>query len=76
MFRDALAAVSNMVAEDRGKMMLFVGTKRQAQDAGSRRSGTCRPVLCESTMARRLLTNFSDCAEIIKRLERSRSDAD
>src|SRR5258707_1593037 len=33
MFREALQAVGNMVAEDRGKTRLFVCTKRQAQDA-------------------------------------------
>src|SRR5688500_20120456 len=33
MFRDAIAFVTEMVAEDRGKLVLFVGTKRQAQDA-------------------------------------------
>src|SRR5438105_15058846 len=33
MFREALQYVSNIVAEDRGKTVLFVGTKRQAQDA-------------------------------------------
>src|SRR5258708_37507899 len=43
MFREALQYVTNMVAEDRGKTVLFVGTKRQAQDAGreeAERSGT------------------------------------
>src|SRR5688500_20190631 len=33
MFRDAIAFVTEMVAEDRGKFVLFVGTKRQEQDA-------------------------------------------
>src|SRR2546428_13902074 len=33
MFREALQYVSNMIAEARGKTVLFVGTKRQAQDA-------------------------------------------
>src|SRR3989442_9264289 len=33
MFREALQYVTNAIAEDRGKTMLFVGTKRQAQDA-------------------------------------------
>src|SRR6266542_1702058 len=33
MFREALQYVTNMIAEDRGKTVLFVGTKRQAQEA-------------------------------------------
>jgi small subunit ribosomal protein S2 len=33
MFREAIAFVTNLIAEDKGKTVLFVGTKRQAQDA-------------------------------------------
>src|SRR5882672_3721355 len=33
MFRDAIAFVSDAIAEDKGKTVLFVGTKRQAQEA-------------------------------------------
>ena len=33
MFREAITFVTNAIAEDRGKTVLFVGTKRQAQDA-------------------------------------------
>src|SRR4051812_32345935 len=32
MFRDALGFVSGLMSEDRGRTVLFVGTKRQAQD--------------------------------------------
>ena len=33
MFREAIGFVTNIIAEDKGKTVLFVGTKRQAQDA-------------------------------------------
>ena len=33
MFREAINFVTNTISEDRGKTVLFVGTKRQAQDA-------------------------------------------
>src|SRR3984893_10951700 len=69
MFREALQYVTSMVAEDRGKTVLFVGTKRQAQDAvreEAERSGQyyvhppCRAVL---------LTNFQTVQKSIKRLK-------
>src|SRR5262250_2567846 len=41
MFRDAITFVSNLIAEDRGKTVLFVGTKRQAQDAIREESERC-----------------------------------
>src|SRR5437899_2043401 len=48
MFREALQYVTNAIAEDRGKTMLFVGTKRQAQDAmreeAERADTNCSPV--------------------------------
>src|SRR2546421_12981975 len=33
MFRDAIAFVTSLMGEARGRKILFVGTKRQAQDA-------------------------------------------
>ena len=33
MFRDAIQFVTDLMGEDRGRTVLFVGTKRQAQDA-------------------------------------------
>ena len=33
MFREAIAFVTGLIAEDKGRTVLFVGTKRQAQDA-------------------------------------------
>jgi len=33
MFRDTIAFVTGLMSEDRGRTVLFVGTKRQAQDA-------------------------------------------
>src|SRR5690348_609777 len=69
MFRDALAAVSNMVAEDRGKMMLFVGTKRQAQDAIREEAERCGQYYVNQRWLGGLLTNFQTVQKSIKRLK-------
>jgi len=69
MFRDALAAVSNMVAEDRGKMMLFVGTKRQAQDAVREEAERAGQYYVNQRWLGGLLTNFQTVQKSIKRLK-------
>jgi len=69
MFRDALAAVSNMVAEDRGKMMLFVGTKRQAQDAVREEAERSGQYYVNQRWLGGLLTNFQTVQKSIKRLK-------
>ena len=33
LFREAISYVTSLTSEDRGRTILFVGTKRQAQDA-------------------------------------------
>jgi small subunit ribosomal protein S2 len=69
MFRDALAAVSNMVAEDRGKTLLFVGTKRQAQDAIREEAERAGQFFINQRWLGGLLTNFQTVQKSIKRLK-------
>ena len=69
MFRDALAAVSNMVAEDRGKTLLFVGTKRQAQDAIREEAERSGQFFVNQRWLGGLMTNFQTVQKSIKRLK-------
>ena len=41
MFREAIAFVTNLIAEDKGRIVLFVGTKGQAQDTISEEAERC-----------------------------------
>jgi len=69
MFREALQAVSNMVAEDRGKTLLFVGTKRQAQDAIREEAERAGQYYVNQRWLGGLLTNFQTVQKSIKRLK-------
>jgi small subunit ribosomal protein S2 len=69
MFREALQAVSNMVAEDRGKTLLFVGTKRQAQDAIREEAERSGQYFVNQRWLGGLLTNFQTVQKSIKRLK-------
>src|SRR5712671_2428160 len=69
MFREALAAVANMVAEDRGKTVLFVGTKRQAQDAVREEAERSGQYYVNQRWLGGLLTNFQTVQKSIKRLK-------
>ena len=69
MFREALQAVSNMVAEDRGKTLLFVGTKRQAQDAIREEAERAGQYFVNQRWLGGLLTNFQTVQKSIKRLK-------
>ena len=69
MFREALQAVSNMVAEDRGKTLLFVGTKRQAQDAIREEAERAGQFYVNQRWLGGLLTNFQTVQKSIKRLK-------
>ncbi|MGQ0761272.1 MAG: 30S ribosomal protein S2 [Acidobacteriota bacterium] len=69
MFREALQAVSNMVAEDRGKTLLFVGTKRQAQDAIREEAERSGQYYVNQRWLGGLLTNFQTVQKSIKRLK-------
>ncbi len=68
MFREAIGFVTNLIAEDRGKTVLFVGTKRQAQDAIREESERCGQYYVNQRWLGGLLTNFQTVQKSIKRL--------
>ncbi|HEY0404650.1 MAG TPA: 30S ribosomal protein S2 [Pyrinomonadaceae bacterium] len=69
MFRDAIQFVTNLVGEDRGKTVLFVGTKRQAQDAIREESQRAGQFYINQRWLGGLLTNFQTVQKSIKRLK-------
>ena len=69
MFRDAIQFVTNLVAEDRGKTVLFVGTKRQAQDAIREEAERAGMFYVNQRWLGGLLTNFQTVQKSIKRLK-------
>ncbi|HKO43901.1 MAG TPA: 30S ribosomal protein S2 [Pyrinomonadaceae bacterium] len=69
MFRDAIAFVTNAISEDRGKTVLFVGTKRQAQDAVREEAERCGQYYVNQRWLGGLLTNFQTVQKSIKRLK-------
>jgi small subunit ribosomal protein S2 len=69
MFRDAIQFVTNLVAEDRGKTVLFVGTKRQAQDAIREEAERAGQYYINQRWLGGLLTNFQTVQKSIKRLK-------
>jgi small subunit ribosomal protein S2 len=69
MFRDALGFVSSAIAEDRGKTVLFVGTKRQAQDAVREEAERAGQYYVNQRWLGGLLTNFQTVQKSIKRLK-------
>jgi small subunit ribosomal protein S2 len=69
MFRDALGFVSGAIAEDKGKTVLFVGTKRQAQDAVREEAERAGQFYVNQRWLGGLLTNFQTVQKSIKRLK-------
>ena len=69
MFRDAIQFVTSLVGEDRGKTVLFVGTKRQAQDAIREESERAGQYYINQRWLGGLLTNFQTVQKSIKRLK-------
>jgi small subunit ribosomal protein S2 len=69
MFRDAITFVTNAIAEDRGETVLFVGTKRQAQDAVREEAERCGQFHVNQRWLGGLLTNFQTVQKSIKRLK-------
>jgi len=69
MFREAIGFVTNLIAEDKGKTVLFVGTKRQAQDAIREESEKCGQYFVNQRWLGGLLTNFQTVQKSIKRLK-------
>ena len=69
MFREAIGFVTNLIAEDKGKTVLFVGTKRQAQDAIREEAEKCSQYYVNQRWLGGLLTNFQTVQKSIKRLK-------
>jgi small subunit ribosomal protein S2 len=69
MFRDAIQFMTNLVGEDRGKTVLFVGTKRQAQDAIREEAVRAGMYYINQRWLGGLLTNFQTVQKSIKRLK-------
>src|SRR5919206_3168773 len=68
-FRDAIQFVTSLVGEDRGKTVLFVGTKRQAQDAIREEAERAGMFYVNQRWLGGLLTNFQTVQKSIKRLK-------
>jgi small subunit ribosomal protein S2 len=67
LFKDALRYVGEMAAQ--GKSVLFVGTKRQAQDAIAEEATRCGQYYVNQRWLGGLLTNISTVQRSIKRLK-------
>src|SRR5262250_1153714 len=69
MFREAITFVTNLIAEDKGRTVLFVGTKRQAQDASREEAERSGQFYVNQRWLGGLLTNFQTVQKSIKRLK-------
>lgn len=69
LFKDAIKFVTDMAAEDTGKTFLFVGTKRQAQDAIREEALRCNQFYINQRWLGGLLTNFQTIQKSIKRFK-------
>ena len=68
LFREAISYVTGLASEDRGRTFLFVGTKRQAQDAIREEATRAGQFYVNSRWLGGLLTNFQTVQKSIKRL--------
>jgi small subunit ribosomal protein S2 len=68
LFREAIQYVTSLAGEDRGRMILFVGTKRQAQDAIREEATRANQFYINNRWLGGLLTNFQTVQKSIKRL--------
>ena len=67
LFKEATQFVTDLAAQ--GKIILFVGTKRQAQDAIAEEARRCNMFYVNQRWLGGLLTNFSTIQKSIKRLK-------
>jgi len=68
MFRDAIQFVTDLAGQERGRTILFVGTKRQAQDAIREEAERASQYYINQRWLGGLLTNFQTVQKSIKRL--------
>ena len=67
MFKEAIKFVTDLAGEDTGRTVLFVGTKRQAQDAIKEEALRCNQFYINQRWLGGLLTNFQTIQKSIKR---------
>ena len=67
MFKEALKYVTNLASDGSDKIFLFVGTKRQAQDAIKEEALRCNQYYINQRWLGGLLTNFQTIQKSIKR---------
>lgn len=67
MFKDAIKFISTLTGEGTNKTILFVGTKRQAQDAIKEEALRCNQFYINQRWLGGLLTNFQTIQKSIKR---------
>ena len=69
MFRDAIAFVTSLMGEERGRNILFVGTKRQAQDAIAEAARASGQHFVNHRWLGGMLTNWKTISNSIKRFK-------
>jgi small subunit ribosomal protein S2 len=69
MFRDAIGAMNEFITEHPNRTVLFVGTKRQAQDAIKEEAERAGQYYINNRWLGGLLTNFQTVQKSIKRLK-------
>ena len=69
MFREAISFITNLTSEDRNRTVLFVGTKRQAQEAIREEAERAGQFYVNQRWLGGLLTNFQTVQKSIKRLK-------
>ena len=69
LFRDALAFVRDYMAENPSGKILFVGTKRQAQEAILEEAQRCEQYFIQNRWLGGLMTNYKTVQNSIKRLK-------
>src|SRR2546430_14957359 len=67
MFKEAIKFITNLSGEGTSKTVLFVGTKRQAQDAIKEEALRCNQFYVNQRWLGGLLTNFQTIQKAIKR---------
>ena len=69
MFKEAIKFVTDLMGQNSSKTLLFVGTKRQAQDAIRDEAARCNQFYINQRWLGGLLTNFQTIQKSIKRLK-------
>src|SRR5499426_1727113 len=69
MFKEAIKFITNLSGEGTSKTVLFVGTKRQAQDAIKEEAQRCNQFYVNQRWLGGLLTNFQTIQKSIKRFK-------